>query len=372
MGIVSAESDAAELMGSRYNDAGSDISLLLSAHAGDPINTRRAGGRVVPLERPAVGMVLAVQPEAVRTVLGDRAAKGRGLVDRMLLILPPSRMGSRSLDPAPVPVSVSGWWAGIIGRLLDLPWPGRCIVGGDGEPVRCSPPSRILTIDPEARRILWALRADLEARLAEGADLASCSGFASKLPGACARIALAFTMLRDPVAVTVGAEAMRAACGWAPFLLAHHRAVLGDAAEKPEAHHARRLWKALRRRGRATMSGRDLFKLVLDSALPDMEAFAPVLALLVEHGAVRSAAGKRARARRPAAMYEVHPDLLPEGVSSDTSDISREGIGGQTAKVSDLSDNFLEDCPSGEGWSGDRSRWDLLPICPTLSDVFSN
>ncbi len=318
VGIVSAEADAAELMGARYSDAGPSIDLLLCAHAGDPITTRRAGGRVVPLDRPAVGIVLAVQPEAVRAVLADRAAKGRGLIDRMLLILPPSRMGSRLLDPAPIPAAVAEWWADAIGLLLALPWPGRCIVGYDGEPTRCTSQPRILTATPEAREHLWRLRAELEPRLAEGADLAPVSGFASKLPGACARLALAFACLRDPGAEVVDGESMRAACAWAPFLLGHHRAVLGDAAEPAEAHHARRLWKALKRRGRASMTARDLFRLVEDSAVPTMADFRPVLDLLREHGAVRPAAGEDGRPGRPAELWEVHPDLLP--VVSDLSD----------------------------------------------------
>jgi len=322
VGIVSAEADAAELMGCRYSDAGPSIDLLLCAHAGDPITTRRAGGRVVPLGRPAVGMVLAVQPEAVRAVLADRAAKGRGLIDRMLLVHPPSRMGSRLLDPAPVPDHVAAWWAESIRRMLDLPWPGRCIIGRDGEPVRCSSDPRILTIDPEARLILWALRSELEPRLAEGADLAPMAGFASKLPGACARLALAFTLLRDPCAEVVDGASMRAACAWAPFLLAHRRAVLGDAAEKPEAHHARRLWRALQRRGRASMTARDLFALVRDSAIPDMEAFRPVLAVLVEHGAVRPGPGEASNRGRPAELWEVHPGLL-----CDLCDVSLDGRG---------------------------------------------
>jgi hypothetical protein len=311
VGIVSAEADAAELMGARYSDAGPSIDLLLCAHAGDPITTRRAGGRVVALDRPAVGMVLAVQPEAVRAVLADRAAKGRGLIDRMLLILPPSRMGSRLLDPAPMPRDLSAWWACSIGRLLDLPWPGRCIVGHDAEPTRCTSPPRILGIDAEARRLLWDLRGTLEPRLAEGADLAPVSGFASKLPGACARLALAFAMLRDPGAEVVDGESMRAACAWAPFLLAHHRAVLGDAAEPPEAHHARRLWRALQRRGRASMTARELFALVRDSAVPTMADFRPVLDLLCEHDAVRPAPGEAGNRGRPAELWEVNPALVP-------------------------------------------------------------
>lgn len=337
VGIVSAEADAAELMGMRYSEAGPSLDLLLCAHAGDPIATRRAGGRTVPLDRPAVGMVLAVQPEAVRAVLGDRAARGRGLIDRMLLILPPSRMGARLLDPTPVPAAVSEWWAEILGRLLNLPWPGRCIVGHNGEPTRCTSSPRILTIDPEARRILWALRAELEPRLEEGADLAPVSGFVSKLPGACARLALAFTMLRDPGAEEVGGESMRAACAWAPFLLAHHRAVLGDAGEPPEAHHARRLWRALQRRSRPTMTARELFRLVEDSAIPSMDAFRPVLDLLADRGAVRPVTDEPAGRGRAAVRWEVHPTLLPSPRLSDKSDRMPPGTG-PAPIASDMSD----------------------------------
>ena len=137
------------------------------------------------------------------------------------------------------------------------------------------------------------------------------SGFASKLPGACARLALAFTILRDSQVDTVNGEAMWAACAWAPFLLAHHRAVLGDAAEPPEVHHAGRLWRALARRGRPVMTARELFDLVRDSAVPDMASFRPVLDRMAEHGAIRPAADGEGKPGRPAERWAVHPAHLP-------------------------------------------------------------
>jgi hypothetical protein len=50
----------------------------------------------------------------------------------------------------------------------------------------------MLPLDSKALRILWTPRADWELRLAESADLAAVSGFASMMPGAVSRIALAF------------------------------------------------------------------------------------------------------------------------------------------------------------------------------------
>jgi hypothetical protein len=311
LGIVSAECDAAELMGARYSDS-PNIDLLLSAHAGDAITTKRAGGKTIPLERPSVCMVLAVQPEAVRSVLSDNYAKGRGLIDRMLLIRPVSLMGHRHLDPPPTPEPLSRWWSEHIHAILDLPWPGRVIVGHDGDPVRCTSPTRVLPLSSGAHDFLWELRADMERRIEENGDLFAMSGFASKLPGACTRIALAFTLLGDHHAEVVNAEAMRAACAWAPYLLDHRKKILGEAAEPQELHHARRLWDAIGRRGTSTMTKRELFKLIQDSAMPDMKTFDPVLLLMEEHGAISLMDASEKISGRPSVWYKIHPELLPE------------------------------------------------------------
>jgi hypothetical protein len=58
--------------------------------------------------------------------------------------------------------------------------------------------------------------------------------------------------------------------------------VLGDAAE---AHHDRRLWSVIRRRGRASQTGREQFRLVEVAAVPTMADFRPALDLKREHGA---------------------------------------------------------------------------------------
>lgn len=50
-------------------------------------------------------MILAVQPAAVREVLSDSFAQGRGLVDRFLFIQPPSKLGYREMQPPAVPMN---------------------------------------------------------------------------------------------------------------------------------------------------------------------------------------------------------------------------------------------------------------------------
>ncbi len=258
--LVSAETDAGQLLGSRYSKTGSaNVDLFLQAFTGDPAPAHRIG-KDVALARPALSLALCVQPEALRAVLGDSTAKGRGLIDRLCFVAPTSRMGSRSLDPAPVPPALLEWWAETLRRVLDLKWPGRVVLSSDGPTLHVGGP-HVLRLSPDARPVFEALRADLENRIGETGDLRPISGFVSKLPGVVARIACALEAMQDPASPAISAATMRAAVAWAPFLLGHFRAVLGDAAEPSERKDARRLLAALKRHALADFSARDALRL---------------------------------------------------------------------------------------------------------------
>ena len=104
--VLSAETDAGQLFGSRYaKGGGPNIDLFLAAYTGDPAPSHRVG-KDVPLLHPARALVLCVQPQAVAEVIIDKVARGRALVDRMAFIYPPSRMGKRKINPEPVPPSL--------------------------------------------------------------------------------------------------------------------------------------------------------------------------------------------------------------------------------------------------------------------------
>jgi hypothetical protein len=306
LGLVSAETDAGQLLGARYSE-GPNLSLFLSAHAGDPAPVHRVG-KDIPLDRPALAVVLFVQPEALSAVLRDPAAIGRGLTSRMLLVRPDSRMGSRELTPPPVSAHLQEWWAEAIRRILAQPWPGRVVLSNAGGVQRSSSPALILTLAPEAREALCALRADVEKRLNEAGELRPISGFASKLPGAMARLALGMQVLQDPTATVIDGPTMRAACAWAPFLIGHFKSAAGSASESKESRHARRLVSALRRHRCEIVTAREAFRLI-DGA-PGMETmhdFVPVAEELIERGYLIPIQAERSTGGRPSERYSVHP-----------------------------------------------------------------
>jgi hypothetical protein len=307
--VVSAETDAGQLMGSRYAKTGAaNLDLFLAAFTGDPCPAHRIG-RDMPLARPALAMALCVQPQAVADVLRDTVARGRGFVDRLCLIQPESRMGARSLHPDAVPSESLQWWGETLRRLLSLPWPGRVVLNHDG-PVRHEAAPHVMRLHPDAETIFDGLRSDLESRIGEGYDLRPVCGFASKLPGTVARIALALEALHNPAAELITAETMRAAVAWAPALLGHFRAVLGDAAEAPELKLARRLLSALKRHDLPEVSAREAHRLLGTDAGLTAEDVRKALDVLIDSDWIREltpATATRQPGRPASPRYAVNP-----------------------------------------------------------------
>jgi Protein of unknown function (DUF3987) len=309
---VAPEADAASLTGKRYASSGAaNLNLLLAAKSGDACPGQRIG-RDVSLDRPAVAIALCVQPDALAEVIGDAYARGRGFVPRFAFVCPASRLGSRSLHPAPLAPALAAWWAETTRALLAFPWPGRVVSVG-GELRRHPGPPRELVLAPSAVEALDALRLDLEGRIGPGGDLRAVAAFASKLPGDVVRIAAVLSLLADPAAEIVGADTMRAACAWGGFLLAHHRHALGEASATVATKDARRLLDALRRNGCARFTQRDAMR-YLDA---DRDIAEAALAILDAEGWTRPVAAP-ARSpdevakggRPPGPMREVSPAAL--------------------------------------------------------------
>jgi hypothetical protein len=312
LALVSSETDAGQLLGARYANGGApNLDLFLASFTGHECPSHRVG-RDAKLKRPALVLALFVQPAALKDVIGDRAARGRGLVDRMALVQPPSRQGQRALHPAQLSRELLGWWNETLHRLLDLPWPGRVMLDPEG-PTRWDGVPRILRLAPGAIPILDKLRADLEIRQREGGDLHPVSGFTSKLPGVVARISLALQVMQDAKAEEVSAESMRAAVAWAPVLLGHFRSILGEAAEPEELTLARRLLAALKRQQLREISERDALRL-LDGNGKRMDEVRPALDVLVDRGwlwkAPAEAESLPRSGRRPGPRFLVHPAAL--------------------------------------------------------------
>ena len=105
---MSPEGGVFDLMAGLYSKSGMpQFGVYLMGHAGDDLRVDRISRKGEHVKRPALTMGLAIQPTVLEGLLENSAFRGRGLLARFLYSLPESRIGSRKIEPAPVPDSVN-------------------------------------------------------------------------------------------------------------------------------------------------------------------------------------------------------------------------------------------------------------------------
>ena len=114
LAILSAEGDLFDLMAGRYsaNHAG-NFGVFLKSWAGDDLRVDRKGRPPEHVEKPALTLGLAVQPEVLTTIARQPGFRGRGLLARFLYAMPPTNVGSRLTNTAPVPEDIEHHYGGL-------------------------------------------------------------------------------------------------------------------------------------------------------------------------------------------------------------------------------------------------------------------
>lgn len=306
---ISAEVDPCQLMGSQYSKTGqSNFDLFLKAFSGEPVAVARVNRGDVHLRAPCLSMALFVQPAAMNKVLSDAYAVEKGLVPRLCLIRPTSKIGTRQTRPEPVPNHLIEWWEGVIFDTLNQAWSGKACLEGPNVYLSESSPV-VVNFTEQALIKFEAFMEAHESRLAEDGDLRPILAFGSKLPGVLVRIALNFAVLRSRGCPIIDDKCLCAALEWAPFLIDHFRFAVGEAGLGKDLKLARRLLRFIRTKSQWEFSARDALRWV-DSAGARMEDIIPALELLEERGWIREQSNQRSSLGRPASTrYLVHPSI---------------------------------------------------------------
>lgn len=306
---ISAEVDPCQLMGSQYSKTGqSNFDLFLKSFSGEPVAAARVNSGEVHLQAPCLSMALFVQPAAMNKVLSDAYAVDKGLVPRLCLIHPPSKLGNRRTDPAPVSQQLVEWWNDTINETLNQPWTGKVCLEGSSVYLHASPPV-VVNFTNEARTEFEGFLQAHESRLGEDGDLRPILSFGSKLPGVLVRLALNFAVLRSRSCPIIDKECVGAAMEWAPFLIDHFRFAVGEAGLGRDLKLARKLLRLIKAKSQWEFSARDALRWV-DSAGARMEEITPALELLEERGWIREQPTRSPnRGRPPSTRYLVHPSI---------------------------------------------------------------
>lgn len=294
--LISAEGGFFTTLAGRYS-AQTDISPVLSAHAGDRIRVDRKGRASEFVDDPALTVGIMVQPGILSAATGNSTFVDSGLMARFMYAWPPSQVGKRNVDPEPVPGALAKQYHD---ALYSLAYEAR----------KCGT-TRTLTLSPEAQGARLAYAQQVEDELAPGGALSHMQGWASKAVGAAVRMAGLIHASTSDTDVVPG-DAMDSAILLMRYYTAHATKVFdGLSAGATDRALARQVMELVRRREMKEFGLRDLLAVANRGLLPNSEAANPVLDMLVEFGWLFRMEPKRKAGpgRPPAPRYRVHPSV---------------------------------------------------------------
>jgi hypothetical protein len=315
LAIVSDEGGQFEVLSGLYTKGAVKLDLALKGIDGGEVGVVRSGREPIILTRPALTFVLTVQPSVLQEAASNKAFRGRGLIQRFIFAVPKGRLGYRQLpeNPPAVPERISQMWHRAVVGLLNQEQPRD----DAGQPL-----ARTITLEPAAGAIWKAFQREMEPTMAPGGRWAFETGWASKFPGAVARIAavmhcgLCSGRGVEPDSMPISAELMQKAVSLARKLEKHALAAFSLAGLDDDEKLALKIARWLQARGEQVVTLHEVLRgPCTGMSRQEMDG---ALELLTQCGWIRNA-GKRQPhgGGRPSEQIEVNPAIARTADKTD-------------------------------------------------------
>jgi len=348
LAILSAEGDVFDIMAGRYSKNGSaNLGVFLKGWNGDDLKVDRKGRPPEHVEQPALTLGLAVQPEVLEVIARQPGFKGRGMLARFLYALPPSNVGHRLTNVAPVTEALEdGYRAEVVAMVTSL--------ADVTDPVA-------LPFTQAGSRRFERFEEALEPRLAaDGGDLGHVADWGAKLAGRTAAIAGLLHLasnIRTGWAAPIGEESVRAAVTIADCWVGHALAVFDMMGADPAVSEARYVLAWVDRSRVERFTRRELFSALPRGRFAKVGDLEPALAVLTGHDYIRPAEPPDTHGRpgrKPSPVYLVNP--LYRSAESAQSAQSRQRS--HSADTADYAEPFrvVDEAPLPT--DADLARWD--------------
>lgn len=252
----------------RYSK-GPNINVYLQGHAGDRITVDRMGRETNIIHHPRLTMMLAVQPQVLKSFLNNEVSRERGLCARFLYVLCGSRVGYRTIGADPIPSQVKEDYKKFIQRIFSSQSSGTIQVG-----------------DADGYKVFFDYNENIEKRL-RGEWEYMCD-WGGKLVGTMLRIAALIhaAEIENPTEVPISSKAMLAAVSITEYLAAHAMAVFQSAVADKSYVDAKYLLGRIEAADGEEISKRDLFN-NCKGKFKKVEEMEPSLQMLVDMGYVQ-------------------------------------------------------------------------------------
>lgn len=295
MAIVSDECGIFDILSGRYSNGIPNLDIFLQGHAGSPVRVNRGSRPPIFMKKPALTFGLVPQPEVLNGITKNTLFRGRGLLARFLYAIPLSNLGQRNLNSTPLPVVVKNSYNRTILNILD------------------KKNETTLTFSAEAYEDWHAYAISVELRMGNEGPFEHIRDWASKLPGAIARIAglIHVTKLSGLIQTNIISQTdVRAAIKIGHSLAEHALAVFDLMGADSQTEGARIILSWIKRNKLIEFSFRDChyahksrFK-----RAPDMF---PSIEILEERHFIRERDREKV-AYRPSRKFDVNPQLYEE------------------------------------------------------------
>lgn len=294
--IVTDEGGIFQIMAGAYSGGLSSIDVFLQGHSGSSMRVDRAG-RMAHLDRPALTLALALQPGILQDVGKTKRFRDSGLMARCLYGVPRSTLGTRDVrDRRPIPPEVRARYEHSIFSLLD---DMRRPIGAP----------RVLSFDADALELWLQLCQRIEDDLGEGGRYAHMGDWASKLPGAAARIAGLLALADHGTGCkTVPVDAVQRAVRLAELLIPHAEAAFSLMGAADAETDALAVLQFIRHHRLESVARRELQK-AMEGRFRTIERLLAAIKLLQDWHVL----GRDDRTRgpgRPSIFYAVNPRVL--------------------------------------------------------------
>ncbi len=297
--IASAEGAFLSALASMYAEL-TNIDIPLQGYSGDSVYVARISREPVIIKNALLAILLVVQPHVIDCLMSNEQLLSRGLCARFLYSYPTSLIGHREIRNArPVSKTTENAFNSIIQTLLQQSYKGE---------------TRELTLSPEAMELYYGWAEEVEKNIGPGAIWHGiANGWEGKLVGNTIRLAgIVKLMDSQDYALPIEESHFSAAIELARYFVAHALAVTGKAAGLTPA--AREVLDELKKQGESPFSPYTLRqRLRFRKNFKEGSKVDEALSCLAAAGFIRKTLPPawQGVGRKPEALYEVHPGLLP-------------------------------------------------------------
>ncbi|WP_433797869.1 DUF3987 domain-containing protein [Actinoplanes sp. CA-252034] len=300
LAVLSPEGGIFATIAGRYSGT-PNLEVFLKGHAGDMMRVDRLSRDGGHVDKPALTMGLAVQPEILRDIAGMPGFRGLGLLARILFAVPENTVGFRKIGADPIPTQIAAaYHANLQALVLTL--------------AEWTDPA-VLVLTPDANEAVLDIERQVEPRLAPGGAWSHIVDWGSKYTGAVVRIAGLIHLaehLRDGWGKPVDVDTIKRAAQIGEYYAAHALGAFDDMGADVATRNARTILAWIERTDTRAFTKREVFRALKSSQLPAAGDFDAPLSVLEAHGYLRHLdppAPKRAGGRPPSPSFLVNPEV---------------------------------------------------------------